>query len=74
MSLSKVKLKLYKLCTLSEVRLELLVKLFQSRLDLLVFNHGRKIQENAKKGKLQNFLRKTGDQIQLLLLYFKVVA
>ena len=36
-------------CTLSKVRLELLVKLFQSRLDLSVFDHGGKMRENAKK-------------------------
>ena len=45
MQLSKVKLKLPKLCALSKVRLELLVKLFQSRLDSSVFDHGGKMQK-----------------------------
>ena len=34
---------------MSRARLELLVKLFQSRLDSSAFDHGGKIQENAKR-------------------------
>ena len=54
------KLKLSKVYTFSKVRLELLVKLFQSRLDSLVFGQGGKMRENAKR---ENF--KTSSERQV---------
>ena len=53
------------------MRRELLVKQFQSRQDSLVFDHGRKIRENAKR---ENF--KTSPERQVTksdYFYFKVV-
>ena len=59
LKLSKVKLKFVKLCTSFKVPLELLVKLFQSRLDSSNFEFWlrRENSGNRKKRKLQNFLR-----------------
>ena len=56
----KSKTEIVQSMTLSKVRLELLVKLFQSRLDSSVFDHGGKMRENAKR---ENF--KTFSEIQV---------